>query len=459
MAVYEKTYIDPEYVSDPGGLDTAHLTPALPIPYFAPPSDGTYFHTLTRGEKRYELTNHTSTTLSTGLGNVLSTVSDRKLPLTDDEETVSGYTADVWGVNDYAQRHPFRDYAFGMLMPGRNQRRGGYRFGFQSQETDPEYWGGAVSYKYRVEDTRLGRFFSGDPLGAEYPFYSPYAFSGNRVLDAVEWEGLEPAKPGQKDGQYESAPHQGNGNQYGWTWRKGEWEQGDLLSYSRMKDDPEEYEADLQTERPIGIGPGWTVFNQMGGEETARATFTSNFLTGTAAVNTLEDNLLLEHFLSGDGSPLSFGSTSMIARLLDKSSSQHDKSWLVGKSDRNTFVGFAQSFEQAAWDFYQQNGTLNGFDGKEVLAEIKWPYISNPQFLWTVMGGVKQISPVITHISSGELVVRYTVEDHFGTSAADAKSMLPGLSELYYLQHYHSGPNQYQPFIWTVDVIRQRSEK
>ena len=48
-----------------------------------------------------------------------------------------------------------------------------------------------MSYKYRVQDPRLGRFLSIDPLAAKYPFYSPYAFSGNRVIDAVELEGLE----------------------------------------------------------------------------------------------------------------------------------------------------------------------------------------------------------------------------------------------------------------------------
>ncbi|MEZ4829598.1 MAG: hypothetical protein R3C61_25430, partial [Bacteroidia bacterium] len=119
------------------------------------------------------------------LGNVLATVSDRKLQLTTDEETVSGYTADVWGVNDY--------YAFGMLMPGRNQQRSGYRFGFQSQESDPEIYGtgNAVSYKYRVEDARLGRFLSVDPLSAEYPWNSPYAFSENSTMAFVELEGLE----------------------------------------------------------------------------------------------------------------------------------------------------------------------------------------------------------------------------------------------------------------------------
>ena len=52
-------------------------------------------------------------------------------------------------------------------------------------------WGGSVTYKYRVEDPRLGRFFSVDPLYAEYPWNSNYAFSENRLIDAIELEGLE----------------------------------------------------------------------------------------------------------------------------------------------------------------------------------------------------------------------------------------------------------------------------
>ncbi|MEZ4828609.1 MAG: RHS repeat-associated core domain-containing protein [Bacteroidia bacterium] len=238
MAVYNKTYIDPEYISDPGwpevewlpegashitlfrsaeyhlygssrlgihlyvdtlkaqvfragegeGLftdtgywsDTMNLTPASRFPIRLRRRMAPTFTPSPVGRNGYELTNH--------LGNVLATVSDRKLQLTTDEETVSGYTADVWGMNDY--------YAFGMLMPGRNQQRSGYRFGFQGQETDDEVYGAenAVSFKYRVHDARLGRFLSVDPLSPKYPFYSPYAFSGNRVMDAVELEGLEPVK-------------------------------------------------------------------------------------------------------------------------------------------------------------------------------------------------------------------------------------------------------------------------
>jgi RHS repeat-associated protein len=83
---------------------------------------------------------------------------------------------------------PFYSYHNDSLHP---DCTGDYRFGFQGQETDPEYLSGAVSFKYRVHDTRLGRFLSVDPLSAQYPYNSPYAFSENRVIDSGELEGLE----------------------------------------------------------------------------------------------------------------------------------------------------------------------------------------------------------------------------------------------------------------------------
>ncbi len=68
-----------------------------------------------------------------------------------------------------------------------------YRYGFQGQEKDDAVKGAGNSYnfKYRMYDPRLGRFFSIDPLTAEYPYYSPFIFSGNRVIDAIEVDGLE----------------------------------------------------------------------------------------------------------------------------------------------------------------------------------------------------------------------------------------------------------------------------
>jgi RHS repeat-associated protein len=78
-------------------------------------------------------------------------------------------------------------------MVGRNDPGDGYRYGFQGQETDDEVKGSgnSVNYKYRMHDARLGRFLSIDPLAAKYPHNSPYAFSENMVIHAIELEGLE----------------------------------------------------------------------------------------------------------------------------------------------------------------------------------------------------------------------------------------------------------------------------
>jgi RHS repeat-associated protein len=69
----------------------------------------------------------------------------------------------------------------------------GHRYGFQGQEKDDEIKGegNSVNYKYRMHDSRIGRFFSLDPLAPSYPGNSPYAFSENRVIDGAELEGLE----------------------------------------------------------------------------------------------------------------------------------------------------------------------------------------------------------------------------------------------------------------------------
>jgi RHS repeat-associated protein len=80
---------------------------------------------------------------------------------------------------------------FGVVLEGRTFSSQEYRYGFQAQEQDDELWEGAVNYKYRVEDPRLGRFFSVDPIYCKFPHNSPYAFSENRLIDAIEFEGLE----------------------------------------------------------------------------------------------------------------------------------------------------------------------------------------------------------------------------------------------------------------------------
>ena len=87
------------------------------------------------------------------------------------------------------------DYSpFGVLLPERSLNTGGFRYGFQGQEHDDEVKGegNSIVFEFRNYDPRIGRMCSVDPLTDKYPFYSPYAFSGNRVLDAIEFEGLEP---------------------------------------------------------------------------------------------------------------------------------------------------------------------------------------------------------------------------------------------------------------------------
>ena len=152
------------------------------------PATNSYYQTI--GDKRYELANH--------LGNVLNTVTDRKLPRSS-STTVAYYTADVKSYADY--------YPFGMQLPNKRMmytaetdgdyaNEGGYRYGFQGQEKDDEIKGEGNNYDFgaRIYDPRIGRFFAVDPMAPKYPRNSPYAFSENRVIECIELEGLETFK-------------------------------------------------------------------------------------------------------------------------------------------------------------------------------------------------------------------------------------------------------------------------
>ena len=65
-----------------------------------------------------------------------------------------------------------------------------------------------------MHDPRVGRFFATDPLEKKYPWYTPYSFSGNKVIAFVELEGMEERwaikdnavvyDPGPKVGGYDS---------------------------------------------------------------------------------------------------------------------------------------------------------------------------------------------------------------------------------------------------------------
>jgi RHS repeat-associated protein len=90
------------------------------------------------------------------------------------------------------------DYsAFGVQLSGRTLTKSGltdsHRYGFQGQEKDNEIKGegNSLNFEYRMHDPRLGRFFAIDPLSADYPWNSPYAFSANKLINSRELEGLE----------------------------------------------------------------------------------------------------------------------------------------------------------------------------------------------------------------------------------------------------------------------------
>lgn len=145
--------------------------------------DNATVYTQTRGLKRYELTDHR--------GNVLTTISDRKIPANDGSvgSMVTYYKADILSANDH--------YPFGMMMPGRNYNKAGtpdYRYGFNGKENDDDVKNGEgmqQDYGMRIYDPRLGRFLSVDPIAKEYPELTPYQFASNTPIWAIDLDGLE----------------------------------------------------------------------------------------------------------------------------------------------------------------------------------------------------------------------------------------------------------------------------
>ncbi|WKZ58469.1 MAG: DUF6443 domain-containing protein [Cyclobacteriaceae bacterium] len=65
------------------------------------------------------------------------------------------------------------------------------KYTFQEQEVQDGFDLGWYQYKYRIHDPAIGRFGSVDPLSEKFYYNSTYAFSENRLIDAIELEGLE----------------------------------------------------------------------------------------------------------------------------------------------------------------------------------------------------------------------------------------------------------------------------
>ena len=134
-----------------------------------------------RGNKLFELSSH--------LGNVLATVSDRRYGISSNGSTVDHFNPVVLDANDY--------YPFGSLEPGRAfDASGTYRYGFNGKENDNEVkgTGNQQDYGMRIYDPRVGRFLSVDASTKKFPGLTPYQFSSNTPIQAIDLDGNESLK-------------------------------------------------------------------------------------------------------------------------------------------------------------------------------------------------------------------------------------------------------------------------
>jgi len=86
-------------------------------------------------------------------------------------------------------------YPFGLVMAGISSKALNgtpeNKIKFQGQEFNDAFDVDYYEFKYRQHDPQIGRFTQIDPLADKYVYNSTYAFSENRVINAIELEGLE----------------------------------------------------------------------------------------------------------------------------------------------------------------------------------------------------------------------------------------------------------------------------
>jgi len=118
------------------------------------------------GKQVFELSNH--------LGNILATITDKKLQVSLNTTSTAYFEADVQTVQDY--------YAGGMQMAGREYSYGTeYRYGQNGQDKSTEINKNSYSAEFWQYDSRIVRRWNVDPR--PNISLSPYnAFAGNPVL-------------------------------------------------------------------------------------------------------------------------------------------------------------------------------------------------------------------------------------------------------------------------------------
>ncbi|MEQ1554571.1 MAG: RHS repeat-associated core domain-containing protein [Ferruginibacter sp.] len=139
-----------------------------------PPPPPSGMHTVTRGNTHYFLYDHR--------GNVMATVSDRKIQHSSDGVTVDYYIPDVVTATDYS--------SFGSELPGRTYSNGTkVAENYNGKRKDDET--GYLDYGMRMYDPRIARFISVDPITKSFPMLTPYQFASNTPIQAIDLDGLE----------------------------------------------------------------------------------------------------------------------------------------------------------------------------------------------------------------------------------------------------------------------------
>ena len=153
-------------------------------------ANDTFTMELWEGKRQYELVNH--------LGNVLTTISDKKILLASNATNNSGtrnayrnitsYQPEVVSISDY--------YPFGMLEPGRNYALAddtSFRYGFNNKENDNDIEGKGdwQDYGTRPYMPLVGKFPTVDLVAKKYPWLSTYQFAADRPTKSVDIDGKE----------------------------------------------------------------------------------------------------------------------------------------------------------------------------------------------------------------------------------------------------------------------------
>jgi len=176
------------------------------------------------------------------------------------------------------------------------------------------------------------------------------------------------------------------------------------------------------------------------GETRARGDFSNGFWLGTAghgAGGDADRDRLYNQFLSGNGSMISFSSSSTMSQIIGTAPA---------------FTAFAAKFENQVKLRISNYHSLCGFDGNGLLAQDRPGYFNDPLYAHAVLGGYQRLEATIVASDSG-ITIRYKIYDHFGAGMSDAASSLPGLPGLYYLQHYAGRwGSKYTPFAWWVEI-------